>query len=234
MTITNFKNMIYGFINRDSSIFTTTQGGSTDQVLQAMNAVRRQAQREYAFELLRVDCFLATSQAGANWQTGCKTTPGGATAVLMRRIDSVWNYVTSGGLYIRTTKIDLGNVNDYKRELTTWAGTTDVAPNIQPTAARPFAYANGPLLCVNSATSSSNYLLNGISWSDDLAGSESADMFLTYFTDWFQWAVLDYLNMFLKDGERVAVDKDMVRRLWQSVKEYDGQFINAGDGANLD
>lgn len=233
MTITNFKNMVYGFINRDASIFTTSQGGSTDQVLQAMNAVRRAAQRSYAFELLRDDVFLVTSQAGANWQTGCTLTPGG-TGCIMRRVDSVWNYVTSGALYVRTTKVDLGNVNDYKRELSTWAGTTDVAPNIQPTAARPFAYINGINLCVNATTVATSYLLNGIKWSDDLTGNESPDMFLTYFTDWFQWAVLAYLNLFLKDSERVQVDAAMVAQLWQSVKEYDGQFINAGDGANLD
>lgn len=234
MTITVFKNMIYGFINRDASIFTTAQGGSTDQVLQAMNAVRRHAQRKYAFELLRVDGFLTTSLSGANWQTGCKTTPGGATALLMRRIDSVWNYATSGSLYVRSSRIDLGNVNDYKRELGVYSGAVDTPPTVIPTAERAFAYVNGPNLYVNPYTSSTAFMLNGIKWLDDLAGSEDPDMFLTYFTDWFQWAVIMYLNMFLKDGERVQVDAAMVKELWDSVKEYDGQFINAGDGANLD
>lgn len=233
MTITNFKNMIYGFINRDSSIFTTTQGGSTDQALQAMNAVRRAAQRSYAFELNRTDVFLSTSLAGANWQTGCTATPGGS-AVLMRRIDTVWNYTTNGSLYIRSSRIDLGNVADYKRELDVYRGSENIAPSFVPSASRPFAYINGAKLYVNPQTSSTSYLLNGIQWLDDLTGSESPDIFLTYFTDWFQWAVLLYLNQFLKDGERLSVDATMVEKLWQSVKEYDGQFINAGDGANLD
>lgn len=233
MTITNFKNMIYGFINRDASIFTTAQGGSTDQVLQAMNAVRRAAQRNYAFELLRADVFLSTYMVGANWQTGCTATPSGS-AVIMRRIDTVWNYAVSGSLTYRTTKVDLGNVNDYKRELSTFAGAVDITQGVLPAASRPFAYINGTKLMVNSITTSTSYLLNGIQWSDDLAGNESPDMFLTYFTDWFQWAVLAYLNLFLKDGERTNVDAAMVQQLWASVKEYDGQFINAGDGANLD
>jgi hypothetical protein len=236
MTITNFKNMIYGFINRESSLFTTTQGGSTDQVLQAMNAVRRDAQRRYAFELNRVDCFLTTSLAGANWQTGCKTTPGGATAVLMRRIDTVWNYATSGSIYPRSSRIDLGHVNDYKRELPVYGGSVSgvTNPNQVPATQRPFAYVNGSTLYVTPYTTSTTFLLNGIKWQDDLTGSEDPDIFLTYFTDWFQWAVLSYLNLFLKDHERVAVDAAMVRELWESVKEYDGQFINAGDGAALD
>lgn len=233
MTITAFKNMIYGFINRDSSIFTTSQGGSTDQMLAAMNAVRRHAQRKYAFELNRVDVFLATSLAGANWQTGCTATPGGS-AVLMRRIDTVWNYATSGTLYVRSSRIDLGNVNDYKRELSVYNGNLDIAPSVIPTANRPFAYINGPNLFVNPYSTSTSFMLNGIKWLDDLTGSEDPDVFLTYFTDWFQWAVIMYLNQFLADSNRVQVDAAMVKELWESVKEYDGQFINAGDGANLD
>jgi hypothetical protein len=234
MTIANFKALIYGFINRDSAIFTTTTGASTDQVLQAMNAVRRAAQREYAFELNRVDVFLGTNLAGANWMTGCKTTPGGATAVLMKRVDSVWNYGTTGTTYYRSSRIDLGNINDYKRELPVYGDRTLIAPTQIPTTTRPFAYINGQLLCVNPYTDSTNFMLNGIKWLDDLTGSEDPDIFLTYFTDWFQWATLTYLNQFLRDGERVNVDSSIVARLWQSVKEFDGQFINAGDGANLD
>lgn len=234
MTITNFKNAIYGFINRDSSIFTTTQGGSTDQVLLAMNAVRRAAQRKYAFELLRSDVFLDTSLAGANWQTGCKTTPSGATAALMRRIDSVWNYGTTGSIYYRSSRIDLGNINDYKRELPVYGQTLQINPTQIPSTIRPFAYIAGANLFVNPYTSSTTFMLNGIKWLDDLTGSEDPDIFLTYFTDWFHWAVLSWLNQFLKDHERVNIDVSMVRDLWESVKEYDGQFINAGDGANLD
>ena len=233
MTIANFKNMIYGFLNRDTSIFTTTQGGSTDQVLMAMNAVRRAAQRNYAFELLRTDVFLATYQAGANWQTGCTATPGG-TSVLMRKIDGVWLYTTSGGLYLRNQRVDLGNVNDYKRELGVYSGALDISQSILPIYQRPFAYTNGTNLVVNGYATSSSFMLNGIQWLDDLTGAEPPDMFLTYFTDWFQWATIGYLNLFLKDSSVVAVDAAMVQNLWQSVKEYDGQFANAGDSASLD
>jgi hypothetical protein len=110
----------------------------------------------------------------------------------------------------------------------------DTTQGVLPAPSRPFAYINGTKLYVNAATASTIYMVNGIQWLDDLTGSEDPDMFLTYFTDWFQWAVIAYLNLFLKDGERVNIDAAMVTQLWQSVKEYDGQFINAGDGANLD
>ncbi len=232
MTITDFKQMVLDYVNRDSSAF--AGGGSIDHVLQATNNARRVAQRSYAFEMLRKDVFLTTSQAGASWQTGCKTTPGGATQVLMRRIDSVWNYSTNGSINYRTSKIDLGNINDYKRELPTFSGSLDVSQARLTSNSRPFAFLVGGDLMVNTAGSSTTYLLNGISWLDDLTLASSSDIFLTYFTDWLLWATIQQLNQYLKDGDRVNIDTAFMQNLWMSVKEMDGQNANTGDNATLD
>lgn len=240
MTISNFKARIYGFINRASTIFTTTEGASIDQVLYAMNAARQAAQREHTFELNRADVFLSTSEVGANWMTGCKTTPGGATAALMKRVDSVWNYTTNsvsaGTVYARTTRIDFGHVNDFRREVGVDSGAEFESQTATSIAQfrRKFAYMNGQNLHVVSVDTASNVLLNGIKWLDDLTGNETTDIFQIYFVDWWFWATLIQLNQFLKASERINIDASFVGRLWQSVKEMDGQIANSGDNVSLD
>lgn len=239
MTIANFKLMVAGFINRDASIFTV---GTVDHILQAMNSARRAAQREHTFELLRKDVFLTTSAAGADWTSGCVNTPGAtpgtSTTVLMKKIDSVWKYSTGAvgatTTYLRTQRIDLGNVNDYKRELPVYSGTPDISSGCNINAQRVFAFCNGPLLVINNVSTAAPFLLNGIAWADDLTGSESADIFLTYFTDWFLWGTLLQLNQFLRSADRVQVDSAFVQRLWKSVIQLDGELANAGDNASLD
>lgn len=240
MTLSNFKARIYGFINRSATLFTTTESASIDQVLYAINDARRSAQREHMFEMLRGDAFLSTSEIGANWMTGCKTTPGGATARLMKRVDSVYNYststITAGTLYARTSKIDFGHVADFKRELPVDGGTEFLTQTASSSllARRKFAYMNGQLLHVVSVDTAANVMLNGITFLDDLADGDAADIFLTYFPDWLHWATLIQLNQFLKDDQRINIDSVFVGNLWKSVKEMDGQIANSGDNANLD
>jgi hypothetical protein len=231
-TIANFKAQVANYMNRTATSFTSVN--SQDMLLAAMNNARRAAQRDYAFELNRKDAFLTTSIAGANWMTGCKTTPGGATAQLMRRVDSIYLYSTQDTNYIRTQRIDLGGVGDYKRELPVNMGSVGQLITNPTTTQRPFAYLEGQSLKVTTYSTATTFMLNGIAFLDDLADGDNPDIFLTYFTDWFLWATIIQLNLYLKDTERFPVDLPTVDRLWKSVKEFDGQMANAGDGATLD
>lgn len=235
MTKANFKAWIYGFINRVSTLFSTTTTATIDQVDYAMTNAIRAAQRGYSFALARTDAFLTTSEVGANWMTGCKTTPGGATAVLMRRIDSIWNYttntVTAGTVYARTSRIDYGNVGSFKRELPVDAGSLTLDQNSLTVARRKFGYLNGQTLCITTLGTATPVLVNGISFIDTCTDD---DIFLTYFTDWFFWATLIQLNQFLKDDQRINIDNAFVTKLWESVKEFDGATANAGDAVSLD
>jgi hypothetical protein len=235
MTINNFKARIYGFINRSSSLFTTTEGATIDQVDYAMNDAALAAQREYTFELNRVDAFLTTSEVGANWMSGCKTTPNGATAVLMRRVDSVWNYstnaVTAGTVYARTSRLDLGTSNSFRRQLPLDAGSLTLDQVQSAVARKKFAYTQGTKLKVTTVGTATPVLVDGISLVTTVTDD---DIFLTYFPDWFHWATLIQLNQFLKDDQRVSIDLVFVNKLWQSVKEMDGQIANSSDIASLD
>lgn len=236
MTIADFKLRVAAIINRDASLFVV---GGVDNLLQAMNDARRTAQRDHTFQLLKRDVFLSVTPAGSNWQTGCKTTPGGATAVTMKRIDGVWNYATQaftgGTQYLRTSYIDSGVTGDFKRTLPVYDTAQLIITN-QPQwiTRRSFWYTQGSNLFVTNITATTTYLVEGVTWLDDLTGSESPDMFLTYFTDWFLYATIAALNFYLKDNEKFPIDSVVMDRLWASVKQMDGEVANAGDWTNLD
>lgn len=238
MTIANFKLFVEGWLNRAAGSFTV---GGFDFLLQAMNDARRAAQRDHDFELLRTqDCYLTTSALGADWSTGCKTTPGGATAILMKRIDSVWQYAsgsdgTNSG-YIVTARVPFDTSGDLKRNLPVvdTAFTTVNQPN--PFIQTQFAYCVGTKMFMNGVnTSTATYKLFGIKFFDDLtSGSTTDDPWLTYFTDWYRMATVAALNTYLKDDQRFQIDMAMLNRAWSSVKQMDGVIANMGEQANLD
>lgn len=236
-TLADFKARVYGFINRTSTLFTTNETASIDHVLYAINDARRSAQRNYAFELNRRDVFLSTSEYGANWMTGCKLTPGG-TSVLMRRPDSVWNFSTNatpaGNVYKRISRIDFQSVGDFKNEVLVDSGALVPTLSQNLVSRRKFAYLNGSNLHVTNVDTATDVLVNGIIFLDDLADGDSPDIFLTYFQDWLFWSTLLVLNQFLKDDARLNVDGVFVARLWESVKQFDGEIANAGDNARLE
>ncbi len=238
MTIANFKTMVAGYMNRTAASFTGAPGG--DILLLAMNDARRDAQLAHDFELLRTeDAYLSTHAGGANWQTGCKTTPGGGTAILMKRIDEVWNASTltigATTYYPRTTRIPYGYTGQMKRELSVVDGVfvTD-ALSQNYSIQNKFAYAVGSQLFVTTVTTATNFKLVGIQWADDLTGSESPDMFLTYFTNWFKFATILALNVYLKDSERFPIDAAVAQRAFELVKTADGTIANMGESVNLD
>ena len=235
MTIANFKTMVAAYMNRTAASLIVN---SQDLLLQAINDARRSAQRAHEFELLRTeDCYLATSAVGANWMTGCKTAPGGSTAILMRRVDEVWNYATAttpSTYYPRTTRIPFSYTGQFKRELPAADTSTIMMPQDYILSNR-FAYCTGSKLYITTATTTASYKLVGIAWLDDLStGSEDPDIFFTYYTDWLKYATIAALNVYLKDSERFPIDAQMMTTLWYSVKGHDGGIANMGESVNLD
>ncbi len=240
MTLANFKTMVASYVNRPD----LTSVNGQDLILLALNDARRQAQRDHMFELNRTeDCFLSTSARGANWMTGCKTTPGGATAIEMVRIDEVWNFATQtvagGTAYLRTwPTIPFDYSGRFKRDLN-WQGypTNQVVVTGANQAVlndAKFAYCVGTQLYVTTVMAATNFKLVGIKLLSDLADGDAPDIFLTYYSDWLKVATVQALNFYLKDGERFGIDMNELTRLWTSVKQHDGTIANMGESANLD
>lgn len=235
MTLANFESMVAAYMNRTTGSLTSSNG--VDILLMAINDARRAAQRAHDFELNRTeDAYLTTSASGANWMTGCKTTPGGATAILMKRVDEVWNYTTgtAGATYYpRTTRIPFSYSGQFKRDLPINNSTLTASPQAYALT-DTFAYAVGPQLFVTTQTTGTAYKIVGIKFLDDLANGDSPDIFLTYFTDWLKFATIAALNVYLKDGERFPIDMTALDATWQTVKTFDGNIANMGESANLD
>lgn len=237
MTLANFKLMIAAYMNRSSASLTSVN--SQDILLESINSARRGAQRDHTFESNRTeDAYLSTSAAGGDWTTGCKTTPGGGTAVLMRRIDEVWNYATAttpSTYYPRTTRVDFSYSGQFKRELVTVSDNMLVTNPQDYYIQNKFAYAVGTKLYVTTVVDAAVIQkLVGIKWLDDLADGDPADIFLTYYTDWLKWATITQLNVYLKDSERFPVDVNVLARSWESVKQHDGSIANMGESMSLD
>lgn len=232
LTVADFKKRVAATINRDATLFTVD---SVDNLLGAMNDARRIAQRNHTFSLLKKDVFLTTSVAGANWMTGCKTTPGGSTAVLMKKIDGVWNYSTAtvgaGTAYLRTSYIDFGIIGDFRRNLPMY---NNLSSQTYDYTTRNFAYTQGANLFITNVTTATPYLLEGTVFLDDLTTVSDPDIFLTYFTDWLIYGTVLALNNYLKDTEKFPIDAAIENRLWQSVIQMDGEIAQAGQSANLD
>jgi len=237
MTVANFKSMIAAYMNR--TVASLTSDNSQDILLQAMNDARRGAQRDYCFEICKTeDAYLATHIGGANWMTGCKTTPGGNTAVLMRRIDEVWNYGTQAvgatTYYPRTTRVDFSYSGQFKRELLTSGDDVSLNYTAASVGSRKFAYATGSSLFLANTTTSTIVKLVGIKWLDEMTAASDEDIFLVYFTDWFKYATIAALNVYLKDSERFSIDMVAMEREWASVKMMDSTMANMGEYTTLD
>lgn len=221
------------------SLTSLTSVNSQDMVLMAMNDARMAAQRSHEFELNRTeDAYLSTHLGGASWMTGCKTTPGGATAVLMKRVDQVWNYsdylIGATHYYPRTTRVPFDYSGRFNRELSIIDQRFNPNQASSVTTMDQFAYAVGDQLFVTTTSTATIYKLVGIKFLDDLADGSTPDVFLTYFTDWFRYATIAALNIYLKDSERFPIDANVLERLWQSVKTLDGTIANMGESVNLE
>lgn len=239
MTIANFKQQIANMMNR--SLTSLTSDNAQDMLLMAMNDARRVAQRSHEFELNRTeDAYLSTHLGGASWMTGCKNYPAGlgSTTVLMKRIDQVWNWssyvVGSSTYYPRTTRVPFDYSGRFTRELSIIDQRFNPNQSSSVTTIDQFAYAVGDQLFVTTISTATYYKLLGIKFLDDLTGSESPDIFLTYFTDWFRYATIAALNIYLKDSERFPIDANVLERMWQSVKTLDGTIANMGESVNLE
>jgi hypothetical protein len=238
MTIQNFKSMIAGYFSREPKDFVKN---SQDLLLQAMNDARRDAQLAHMFELCRTeDAYLTTHVGGADWMSECRALPTDTIAktISMLRIDEVWNFgsieVDSVMRYPRSTRVDFSYSGAFKRELPTvddvWV-THDVQENHM--TINQFAYCVGTRLFVNRISQPHTYKLVGIRLLEDLSGSEDADIFLTHFTNWFKFATILALNVYLKDSERFPLDSSIATRAFELVKTADGAIANMGESTDL-
>lgn len=201
--------------------------------MEAMNDVRRMAQQKYNFSMLKRDVFLSVNAAGASWLT-CKATPASdGTDVIMKLMERAWAFSTSGSVYSRTNQIDIAVDGDFGRYLPIIQGYEGEVRNSTPVL-RQFLYTRGTDLVYNGVTDATWVMLTGIQELPDLVSGDTTDFFTTHFPNWLLLAVLQNLNSFLKDDQRVAISNSAVEHAWGAVTERDAQAAVMGQWTNLD
>jgi len=232
MTYANFKDLVCSYDNRLAALYASV--GAQDVVLAAMNDARRQAQRKYKFNLAKRVAFVPLSILASPFLTSFKSTPGGATTVVVNRLDELWEYSTatvagSTGYY-PTNKLDIRRRVELEYAVPQrpwpWQGSA-VATQAS------FAYCVGPNVYHSNLTTQTTFMAYVVEFLPDLDASATSDIFLDYFTDWLKFATLMNLNIWKKDSERFNIDSTVMQTLWDSVTQYDSNQESIGE-INLD
>lgn len=235
-----FKETVLALATRSSTTFTTA-GTSIDMVLVAMNNARRQAQREYAFNLNRTRAFAQLSIAPTSILTDFDADPTGAGAtVVVKQIDNVYEYssatVSGTTRYYPLNWVPFVRYSMLRTELglapSTFGSNTTVVGQLQ--SATQMTYQQGVNVMHTTLTTPAWYMFDVIEWLPDHDGGAGTDIFFTYFQDWLQYATLLHMNQFLKDGERFQFDQTFFQKLWDGVKQFDSQAGASTDSITLD
>lgn len=235
-----FKETVLSQANRASSVFTSPTT-SIDMVLVAMNNARRQAQRNYTFEIFRQPAYAAVSMAGVSLLTDFDANPTGAGAlVVVKQIDGVYEYGTATvgatTVYYRTNRVPFWRHSQFNRELgispSTFGGTQTILGSLQ--TADAFVYQQGTNVYHSNLSTPTYYLFDVVAWLPDHDGGAGTDFFLTYGADWLQMQTIKNMNAYLKDTEQVQVSSALLDEAWNSMKQFDAQLAASTWATNLD
>jgi hypothetical protein len=76
-------------------------------------------------------------------------------------------------------------------------------------------------------------MIRGIKFLPDYDGTTGTDdFFLTYHHDWLFVASLDYMNLFLKEDQRIQISSKKMEEAWNSVISYDETFSEGAADLN--
>lgn len=229
MTIANFTDLVASYSNRVATLFTTSN--AQDVILAAMNDARRQAQRDYRFNMNKRQVFAQLSLKPASFLTDFKADPTGSGAItVVSRLDTVWEYgtqtVASAAQYYPTREIDLRR----SAEMSTSVASRPWPWQSNDIKATPdFVYLMGTDLRHSNLTVQTWFMAEATVFLPDLISSDSPDIFLTYFVDWLKFATILNLNIWLKDADRFNIDATIMTKLWSSVTQFDSQQSSPGN-----
>lgn len=224
----DFKDTIASYANRGASLFTTT--GGLDLILLAMNDARRQAQRDYTFNMLRQYAFCQLSMLPVSMLTDFDADDSGSGAlVVVKRIESLWEYgiivINATNAYYPTKQIDL-------RSMATLEFAVPQKPwpwqQSDVTTTPTFAYLQGNRLFHSNLSTPTWTMADVIAFLPDHDGGAGTDIFLTYFKDWLKFATMANLNLWLKASDRFSIDETVMTRLYNSMTTFDAQQSQMG------
>lgn len=234
-------------MQRDAGTFTS---GIADNILAACNDARQQCQQRYTWQQLRTKgAIYLNGPAGGPWNQpvggyGPYTDDLKTAPLLMKSIDSVWNYTKTPitGVMVQTNKIDFATEQQFKHLLPTNMGFpfSSVYPSVPPyyyntvPSQQMFAYVVGQTLYVNTASTPSWFMIYGTQLQPDLDGSETSDFFLDNYQNLILYMTLQNLNTYLKDDQRVLISQSLLDKAFEAATFDDANVGGMGEWANLD
>lgn len=243
-TIAQFKARVLGYVGRDISVF---NDGTNDNVLEAMNDARREAQESYTFGQLKCNGGLYfNGSAGSQWKTpdaggyGPYTTDNvSSTPYILNGIDTLWNYVKDNqGNLQPTNRIDLATPNMFRRLLPVNMGFpfSQLSQQQNPPyyfntvpSQQTFAYVEGSRVYLNNQSQPVWIMFRGTQQLPDLDSDDTSDFFVDNYSTWLLWSTLQNLNGYLKDDQRVQISQPLLASSYDKMCFDDTQKALQGD-----
>lgn len=241
MTFANFKTLVANFAQRDKSLFDSPAVAPlVDKLAWAINAAKDWAQQVEKFELSKalVDITVDRVAGGA---LSTAVLHGTATPVTIRSLDRAFVQATGGGslVPIRLSRrgalveavgrgIEDIPLEERRTETTFPSGFTDF--EAYQIGTNVFLYPWSDTLLGSSTVVSFDVL----SWLPDLSADGDTNFLLTYCQSWLLLKSLTFLNIFLKDSERVVVDNKQLENEWDAVRIWNHSLIDTSAPITLD
>lgn len=228
MNWATFTDSVKGFVNRTGTDLTQ---GSTDMILTAANMAKTFAQRKRVFHMARDTAFLAASDLGTAI-SDAKDAPGSGSAVAIRKIEQAYMYGVNGTSNVRARRVRFISLQDVRLYYPI-ATANELNPQlISLDPAEIAAYIKGTKMYSLGLSSASGlyFWLDVVKWMPDYTGSNT-DFFLDYHSDWLIAKTCDFLNIYLKEDQRVAISQAKLDEAWRSVCAFDEEFARSD---NLD
>ena len=213
---------------------------------QAINDAKRAAQREFDFRLSQVRGFINTSAFGNSLtNTTVDPTAISPTYINVLSVISAWRYATiatgpTTNDYIRTQKYNFIVERDLRNFIPPRMDALK-EPNILPVSYKQRVYVKGnTIYCTgipNPVTVGGqvSIWIDVIQWLPDYVNPTDSDFFITLYTDWFVLKVIQQLNFYLKEDQRIQISAAIVAEKWNSVLALENRVNDGNDcGDNLD
>lgn len=236
ITQANLKIKIAAYINRTAAELVIS---SYDLILDAMNMAKLGAQRKHDFKMCRTRGFIQTSLLGAQMST-ITSDAAATTPIVMKSLEAMGTYTTdgSGNTHWAQNVTARTSLDErlYHPNVNSWAQMANVAVppgSVVWQTSQQLWWQEGTMVYVSGLTAASPFMVKGFQYLPDYDGTSGTnDFFLTYHHDWLFVASLDYMNLFLKEDQRIQISSTKMEQLWNAVVSYDESFSESA--ADLD
>lgn len=212
MNLANFKLKIAAYVNRSATSFVSN---GVDNLLEAINDARRNAQLRYDFNALKVDGYIGITSAGVDWSTGLFTAPTGS-ALPLKCVKEVWLCNVQDNNITRTDRLNI------------------VGGQLDEKFNDPVARLIGTRLYVTGLGWPLSLLVRGVRWLPDLTDADTTDFFLDKGATWLTYQTIQNLNLYLKEDARVSLSDAVVQRAWIDLITWDGNLAVTNDSVLLE